>query len=135
MSELVTLIIPLFSGIVLIILAMTLLAKRNKIIQNGVEVEGVIFDFETSDTNNNYLKYPIIRFVTKEGSWITKTADYSLPFLKRGQKVIVIYNKDNHEEFIFKTSIDVSKLAYLFLILGIIILLIGLLLAYRYLIK
>jgi hypothetical protein len=136
MQELITLIAPLFLGIAFIIVAMTLLTKRNRIIQNGIEVEGVIFDFEISNfSNTNNMKYPIIRFVTKENSWITKTANYSQPFLKRGQKITVVYIKDNPEEFIFKTSFDVSKLAYLFLVLGIIILLIGLWLAYRYLIK
>ncbi len=136
MSELITLITPLFLGIVFIIVSMTLMSKRNKIIQNGIEVEGVIFDFEASHvSNNNFLKYPIIRFVTEEGLWITKTSDYSFPFLKKGSKVTVIYNKDKPEDFIFKTSIDISKLAYLFLIPGIIILLIGLWFAYRYLIS
>lgn len=136
MTGLITLITPLFLGIVFIIVSMTLMSKRNKIIQNGIEVEGVIFDFEVSDvSNNNFLKYPIIRFVTKEGLWITKTSDYSLPFLKKGNKVSVLNNKDKPEDFIFKTSIDIGKLVYLLLILGIIILLIGLWFAYRYLIS
>jgi hypothetical protein len=55
MSGLIALITPLFLGIVFIIIGMTLLAKRKKIIQNGIEVEGTIFDFEASDFSRKQL--------------------------------------------------------------------------------
>ena len=135
MQDLIAIIVPLFLGIVFIILAMTFLAKRKTIIQNGIEAKGIIFDFKGSEINQSFMKYPIIRFVTKEGTWITKTSDYSFPFLKKGKDVIVIYNKDKPQEFIFKTSFDASKLVYIFLILGVAFLLIGLWLAYGYLTK
>ena len=108
--------------------------KRKKIIENGVGVEGTIFDYETDYSDN--MKYPIIRFVTKEGLWITKKSDYGFTFrLKKNKKIIVIYNPENPGDFIYKTSFDVSRLSYLVLYIGIIILLIGIWLGYQYLTK
>jgi hypothetical protein len=131
MSELMPIIIPIIVGIVFILAGSGLLDKRKRIIQNGIGVEGVIFGYETDSSG---YRCPIIRFVTKEGLWITKKSDYGFSFLrKKNKKVSVVYNPANPEEFIYNTSFDVSKLSYLFLIIGILILLIGIWFGYKYL--
>ena len=108
--------------------------KRKRIIDNGIEVEGIIYEFDGISINAQ-TSYPLIRFVTKEGLWITEQADYGGPgfFLKQGQEVTVIYNADNPKEFIYKTSTDLSKIGYLFLIIGIASISIALWFAYKYL--
>ena len=115
--------------------------KRKKIIENGVEVTGIVFEYSNNasvdfaDSGSSRANYPTIRFVTKEGLWITEQADYGGPgfFLKQGQEVTVIYNADNPKEFIYKTSTDLSKIGYLFLIIGIVSISVALWFAYKYL--
>jgi len=136
MSELINLIVPLLFGASCIIIALTLKNKSNKVIQNGVEVEGIVFDFvATYSSDYSFIKFPVIRFVTTEAVWVTKKSDYSYPFLKKGKKVTVIYSKEDPEEFIIKTSFDFSKLIYLILVIGIFVLLFGLRSAYFFIIK
>ena len=139
MPDVITIVSLLLIGIAFILLASKLIGKKKRIIQNGIEVDGIIFGFEyersSSSSNVNNLKYPLIRFLTKEGEWFTEKSDYgsNISFLKKGTKVKVIYNATNPKEFIFKTSFDFSKLNYLFLVAGIIFFIIGLWLAYKYL--
>jgi hypothetical protein len=141
MSEVLPIIIPLVFGVISILVSSKLVDKRKKIIQNGIEVEGIIFDYETSystlnSVNNSLIQCPIIRFVTKEGLWITKQSDIGFAFrFKKNKKVTVVYDQNNPEDFIWKTSFDLNKLVYLFLYAGIILLLVGIWLGYKYLTK
>jgi len=137
MSEVYNILIFLFLGTGAIYIASKLTEKRKKIINNGIEVEGIIFGFEASPDSNMNASYPVLRFVTKEGLWITEAADYSsIPFLlKKGQTVKIVYNPDNPKEFIYKTSVDYSKIYYLFFAVGIACLVGGVWFAYKYLTK
>lgn len=140
MADPINIIALLVFGIIFILAGSKLVEKRKNIIQNGIEVEGVIFEFDDStppisiDSYDN-AKYPIIRFVTKKGEWITEKSEYEVSsfLFKEGQKVKVIYNPENPKDFIFKTKVDFSKFAYLFLIAGIILFSTGLWFAYKYL--
>lgn len=113
------------------------LNKRKRLITNGIAVEGIVFAFENSSGFDDRTRNPIIRFVTKEGLWITEPADVApITFLlKAGQKVKVVYNPDNPKEFNYKTTFDFSKLTYLILVAGIGFLLAGIWFAYKYIIK
>ncbi|MES1214953.1 MAG: DUF3592 domain-containing protein [Bacteroidota bacterium] len=144
MSDVYNILIFLFLGTGLLFLASKLIEKKKRLVNNGVEVEGVVFKFDdssssfiTSSDSGNNSRFPVIRFVTKEGLWITETADTALPsfLLKEGQSVKVVYNPDNPKEFIYKTSIDFSKISYLFVALGIGFLIVGIWFASKYLIK
>ena len=135
MSDPVVIIFFIVLGIGFILVSSKLIEKKKRIIQNGIETEGIIFGFETSISyNNTSTKYPVIRFVTHDGIWITQVSDYGVPFLfKKGQKVKVIYDRENPKDFIFRTSIDISNSSYLFLIIGIILFIIGVWFGYEYL--
>jgi hypothetical protein len=131
-------IISLVVGAGFIYLAIHQKEKRKMLLQNGVETDGVINGFATSiGTNNMTTSYPIIRFQTKTGKLIEQKANVAPPkfLLKDGQSVIVTYNPDNPEEYIFKTSLDFSKILYVFLIGGIGLVLFGLWATYKYLIS
>lgn len=110
--------------------------KNKKILENGIEVEGVINGFENIDSLSNNSRFPIIRFQTQNGFLITDKANIALPpfILKEGQKVKVIYKIDNPKDFILKTSFDFSKLFYFFLLLSIVFISLGILGVYKYLI-
>lgn len=110
--------------------------KNKKILENGIEVEGVINGFEHIDSLSNNSRFPIIRFQTQNGVLITEKANIALPplILKKGQKVKVIYQIDNPKEFVLKTLFDFSKLFYLFLLVSIALIALGILGVYKYLI-
>ena len=109
--------------------------KRKRIIDNGIEVEGIIYEFDGISINAQ-TSYPLIRFVTKEGLWITEKGDWTSTSLKEGVKVTVVYNSNDPKEFIYRTSYDWSDiLTYVFLIAGVVSICIGLWFAYQYLIS
>ena len=109
--------------------------KRKRIIDNGIEVEGIIYEFDGISINAQ-TSYPLIRFVTKEGLWITEKGDWTSTSLKEGVKVTVVYNSNDPKEFIYRISYDWSDiLAYLLLIAGVASICIGLWFAYQYLIS
>ena len=134
MYDPITIIIVLLIGTSCLVGFFKYQEKRKRIIQNGIEVDGVVYEYDDVSINGQD-NYPVIRFVTKEGLWITEQTDYALSksLLKEGQKVKVIYNSENPKEFIYKTSIDLSKIGYLVFVIGIVAILIGLWFAYKYL--
>ncbi len=102
-SLLKTILLPLIIGILAIYYVWERLKKDKQITQKGEKTEGTIFDFteEPQRSSDNYvpLNYPIIRFVTKEGEWITEKYHVSHTRMKQGDKVQVIYDPANPREF------------------------------------
>lgn len=136
MNDIFVSLIFLITGTVVMYVIFFVKRKNKKILENGIEVEGVINGFENIDSLSNNSRFPIIRFQTQNGVLITEKANIALPpfILKEGQKVKVIYKIDNPKDFILKTSFDFSKLFYLFLLLSIVFISLGILGVYKYLI-
>jgi hypothetical protein len=134
MEEIIKIIIPLLVGSLSILVALKLIEKKRKVITNGIETEGTIVGFEMSSIDDVSVYYPIIRFITKEGSWITVMADYAPPrfLLKEGQKVKVMYNTANPKEFVFNTAFNLTKLSHVILVAGLICLATALWFTYKY---
>ncbi len=135
MIDPINIIMLLAFGVISLFAYNKFISKRKRIIENGVDVRGIIFQYDNISLSDDDINYPVIRFVTKDGVWITEKADVGLSanLLREGQKVSVTYNKENPKEFIYKTNFDFSLLVYLFLAGGIICLAIGLWFAYKYL--
>lgn len=88
--------------------------ERSKLLEKGVKVEGIVFDMEDSwdvaniipDYDNKHssqrLYYPVIRFVTAEKEWVTKTYKMGSnpPAYEVGDKVKVVYDTADIEHFI-----------------------------------
>lgn len=136
MNDIFVSLIFLITGTVVMYVIFFVKRKNKKILENGIEVEGVMNGFENIDSLSNNSRFPIIRFQTQNGVLITEKANIALPpfILKEGQKVKVIYKIDNPKDFILKTSFDFSKLFYLFLLLLIVFISLGILGVYKYLI-
>ncbi len=126
-------ILLLLMGIVFIVGSSVMKKKKRKILENGIETEGVIFQMSNDGSFNND-SYPIIRFITKKQEWITEQYDVSGPFLnKPGKKITVVYNPDNPKEFVVKTAPDFLLVLNFFIVIGFILLIIGGKLAFDYL--
>jgi hypothetical protein len=114
-------------GIALFYVAFKFRLNIKNIAKNGEQVEGIVFDTVEDDNPKSQAKYPIIRFVTSKKEWITEQYNIStLPgFLKKGQKVIIVYNPDNPKEFFVKSAITsiapvlASALAIIILAIGV----------------
>jgi len=121
---------PFIIGIEFIIIAVFQKQKTQKLEENGIETEGVIFDFEWDNSRGSTAKYPVVRFTTKENVWVTKTSDTSstFPNYKTGDLVPIIYDPANPENFMIKrrnayTIINILFIAgVLSLILGVVLL-------------
>jgi hypothetical protein len=107
-------------GIVLLYVALKFRLITQKIARNGIETEGVVCDIIPG---NKVDSCPLIQFVTLEKEWITE--EYSIStisgFLKKGQKVTVVYNPDNPRNFFVKSAIT-SVTPLLMMMLAILIL-------------
>jgi len=71
------------------------------LLEHGIEVEGEIVDV-VGDSSKQSSGRPLIRFTTKEHALVTQQYKISVPFNKKGEKVILVYNADNPKQFIVK---------------------------------
>ncbi|MBN8721261.1 MAG: DUF3592 domain-containing protein [Sediminibacterium magnilacihabitans] len=114
-------------AIFLVLAAIVTLTKYKKISNSGVEVEGIVFDLESSSTTNSpTLTFPVIRFLTKKNEWITQKASVSIipGSYKKGQKITVVYQIDKPTVFFIKSNWTNAVLA-LMIIIGLTITILG----------
>jgi hypothetical protein len=121
LNELYNIAVYLLVGVIMIIVFLVHLKRMRKTVKNGIEVEGIVFDLQSGDNITIRSKYPIIRFLTKNDMWVTKSYDIGmLPTVyKKGQKVTVIYSPDNPKEFILKSDDKIALIPFFVLIVGI----------------
>lgn len=85
--------------------------RYKNISSNGVEAEGIIYDFSStpitnSITSNVTKTFPTVKFLTEKNEWITEKASVSFisGSYKKGQKITVVYLVDNPTVFFIKSS-------------------------------
>lgn len=112
----------MITSIILIVIGIAFIAggnlrdkKYKKLLKTGKQADGVIFELATTHQGN--IDYPVIRFVTDKQEWITKTADIALSSFKEGDKVTVLYNPANPDDFTIKSATS-SLINPLFIIIG-----------------
>jgi len=118
-------IVPLIIGVLMVAVFFIHSKKVNKLVENGVEVEGIVYDIITNGRQNSVdTKHPVIRFLTTDELWITETYDIGmLPAdFKKGQRVTVIYNAENPKDFMVKFGKSVSYIPLVILVAGILVL-------------
>lgn len=113
----------LIVGIAITIIAIKTLIKGNYIRKNGLSAEGIVYDLTHNSTISVNLQLPIIRFVTHDQHWVTKEAKIGLPYgmYKRGQKIKVIYDKDEPTEFVIISTSSIL-IPYILLVAGCVLL-------------
>ena len=122
-------------GLVSIFLFLRISHKMANFNKTGLDAEGVIFEIEwehnTVGKHSASASYPVIRFVTNDGLWITKRYHQSGILIRQGQKVRVKYNPENPEDFVI-TSGQFRWSAYIFLVSGIVALIIAIFKVFQY---
>lgn len=124
MDELLQGILLFVGGIVVIYMAWVKLNNTSTKGKAFQEVDGVVFDLHKSITHNLY--YPVIRFVTKDGYWITQTLEdgFSPGIFKKGETVKVRYNKDEPKDFhIISSRLDIAYI--ITMIIGFCVIIVG----------
>ena len=94
-------IIAVVFGAGFIIFGLVQQQKKKKLLQDGIETEGEIFDI-VGDSSKNASGNPVIKFATKEQVWVTEKYKISVPFAKKGRKVKLVYDAENPKRFIVK---------------------------------
>ena len=113
-------VLPLLIGCIFLFLYLVHQRKKSRITKTGVAVEGVVFELKSksSAANDGNLQFPIIRFVTLKGEWITEQYNVSSFLVKPGKKVAVWYNAENPKEFIVDMGRPSNLVMPLLLIVG-----------------
>lgn len=129
----------MIEGIVLIIIAIALLyvsiftlQRYDRIVKNGQETEGVIFDISSSDNlDTATISYPVVRFLTETQQWVTEKSPVSIipGSYKKGQKITIIYCIEKPSDFFIKSNntrsilIAITIAAIIFFAIGVYLLL------------
>jgi hypothetical protein len=90
-----SIIIPFTIGLFVFIISLFLKRNIKKIRAVGEPAEGIIYDLEQSSSYEVSTVYPLVRFVTLDGKWITERSNIALMpgFYKKGEHVNIIYDK------------------------------------------
>jgi hypothetical protein len=96
--------IAILISIVLIIISIKVLLNIKHLLRNGITVSGVIFDFSHGNNQDSFSIFPVVRFLTEENQWVTKSTRLNLTpnLYKKGQEVTVIYQKNDPEHFLIR---------------------------------
>ena len=93
-------IIAVVLGAGFIIFGLVQQQKKKKLLRDGIETEGEIFDVVGG--NKNATGNPVIKFITKEQVWVTEKYKINVALDKKGRKVKLKYDADNPKRFIVK---------------------------------
>lgn len=110
------------------ILFLVLTKKARKVMNKGIQVQGVVYDIVSGSTDQAITQHPVIRFLTTNNVWITEPY-YTSTFpvsLKKGQTVKVVYSPRDPQNFIIKPEgialylpLGILMLGSVFLIAGV----------------
>lgn len=120
---LTNILVPIVAGLCCIYFFMRKSKKGDGLRKSGIRAEGVISDFANNDQGTGHSSgnhsYPVIRFVTQSGEWITGKYNITHSSLRQGDKVTVYYDHSNPSEFYVEMGGAASLLPAI-LVLGIV---------------
>jgi hypothetical protein len=95
-------IILLIMGIALFYIILKSSSARRHLKKQGLTTEGIIVGSVASAKKNDNTLYPIVRFTTNNNAQITVTSKegYLPGRIKKGKRLIVLYNPSNTNEFV-----------------------------------
>ncbi|MDF2188925.1 DUF3592 domain-containing protein [Paraflavitalea sp. CAU 1676] len=95
--------IPMIVGLWAIYYLSERIKEDKHVLRNGLPAEGIVCDFDESaisESSEMDLKYPIVRFVTQKGEWITERYYVADSRMKLGDTIKVIYDPENPSTFL-----------------------------------
>ncbi len=103
---LLPLLILLVCSLAVMLFALNALFIQKKKSSTGIEAEGIIFDFQKTDSPNESMVFPTVRFLTANQVWITKASKLGVipGIYKKGQRITVVYQKDLPEDFFIQDN-------------------------------
>ncbi|MGE5614980.1 MAG: DUF3592 domain-containing protein [Bacillota bacterium] len=123
----------LLLGIALLLAGIGLLSRTNRIINNGISVEAQVTNVKVSRSGKNTYYTPEIRFATSEGKTVNTTLNKTTgsPAYSVGDKVRIIYSKDNPNDILVDSFFNKYGFPVIFIMAGFIVLIVGFLQVFR----
>ena len=130
-------VLTIIVGVIFLGVGIFMFIRNNNLIKKCTEeVDGIVVDmkedYSSDDDGTSYIYYPIIEY--KVGEEIIKgTMDKgsSNPSYKIGDKVTILYNPNNKNEFIVKGDKSSSIFSVVFIGLGILVIILGIVLLFK----
>lgn len=118
---LISILLPMIVGVGFIYVFLERSKKAHHLRKNGLRAEGTIFEFSdgasTVKTASDNLLFPVIRFATQSGEWITREYTLTHSSLRQGDKMTVYYDSTDPHDFYVEMGGRASLPA--FLVIGI----------------
>ncbi|MFD2903777.1 DUF3592 domain-containing protein [Sphingobacterium anhuiense] len=99
-----TVVFVLFISTVIVYVMVSRTQQKRRLEKNGLRTEGIIVDLEFDRWSRISVYYPVVRYQTLDKENIRRkysVGNYPASY-EIGEKVIVIYNKDDTDDFILK---------------------------------
>lgn len=119
-------IVILSIGGIMSLIAITFSNKQKRIKKIGLTTEGIVYELSDDPSSSFNLRYPVIRFTTLNQEWVTEVANIGMfpGFFKKGQRVTVIYVRENPKQFIINSRTN-DFVIYAMLIIGLLLILLS----------
>lgn len=125
----------LFLGIILLVIGVYLFKDKVEFLNSSIQVEGTIVDVESSRSKGTTYYYPVISFQAVDSNTYTfssETGSSAAFDFSKGDKLSVRYKAESPQLAKVDSFIELWGLSIALLIAGIVILLVGVGIFYRY---
>ncbi|MGA6120778.1 DUF3592 domain-containing protein [Sphingobacterium anhuiense] len=106
MNDFTTVVFVLFISTVIVYVLVSRTQQKRRLEKIGLRTEGIIVDLDFDRWSRISVYHPIVRYQTLDKENVRRR--YSVgtypSYFEIGEKVIVIYNKDDTEDFILKKN-------------------------------
>ncbi|MCS3557630.1 MULTISPECIES: DUF3592 domain-containing protein [unclassified Sphingobacterium] len=99
-----TIVFVLFISTVIVYVLVSRTQQKRRLEKNGLRTEGIIVDLDFDHWSRISVYYPVVRYQTLDKENVRRkysVGNYPASY-EIGEKVIVIYNKDDTDDFILK---------------------------------
>ncbi len=105
----VTAVFSFLIGSMLLKASVKILVNFRRLFKTGILTEGVIFDIASDGSSETRSNYPIVRFTTSTGEWITHPYRIGIfpSSFKTGSKVKIVYNPIKPSDFLIRSPYSI----------------------------
>lgn len=108
----------LFGSAITLLLGV-LLWNKARLLKNGIRAEAVVVSNTRKHNNETNMYYPVVRFKTVKGEWITQELNWGrTPKLLEGKIVAILYDPNNLQTVAMDARFILKTLPVVLLFLG-----------------